>query len=62
MGSVDVESVTNLSESPCQLLTRSLELIQNMLFASVATALARYVIPIPGLTARDYQLLERTDE
>jgi len=41
--------VTYLSESPCHLLTRSLELtLKNVLLASVATAFARYDFPVPG--------------
>ena len=37
------------SESPCHLETRSLELtLKNVLFASVATAFARYDLPVPG--------------
>ena len=40
---------THLSESPCHLLTRSLELtLKNVLFASVATAFAKYDFPVPG--------------
>lgn len=40
---------THRSESPCHLLTRSLELtLKNVPFASVATAFARYDFPVPG--------------
>lgn len=40
---------THLSDSPCHLLTRSLELtLKNVPFASVATAFARYDLPVPG--------------
>lgn len=39
----------NLSDSPIHLLTRSDELtLKKVLFASVATAFARYDFPVPG--------------
>ena len=42
-------SSNHLSESPCHLLTRSLELtLKKVLLASVATAFARYDFPVPG--------------
>lgn len=40
---------TYRSESPCHLLTRSEELtLKKVLFASVATAFAKYDFPVPG--------------
>lgn len=44
-----VRTITNLSLSPIHLLTKSLLLTEKkVLFASVATALARYDLPVPG--------------
>lgn len=40
---------TDRSDSPIHLLTRSLELtLKNVLFASVATAFAKKLFPVPG--------------
>lgn len=45
----DIYLNTYFSESPCHLLTKSLELIlKKVLCASVATAFARYDLPVPG--------------
>jgi len=42
-------STTHRSDSPIHLLTKSLELtLKNVLFASVATAFARKLFPVPG--------------